>query len=370
MLERGETPPNVRKDINDKPPNPNVAPPAAKLKPRPKPWEKLNGHAAPSGEASAAAPSHNGPAPDSSFKPGSVSYAASGSSFSGWPNALPGSTGYPLSASSPASGPDGYPLDSNGPTPQISSSQNGAGNPRTNGSTTGDLSSEDVSAEIRAASGTSTSQAGAAQVARAGSTGAPAKTGYLGALMKGRAEALSTLRNSPSPQNRQAPDTEGGNGAGSSSEAPRAWVPPAAPTPSLPTRRPSPKAFPTSTNPSTTDAGTIPNGKGSAANGIQKSEGSMYSSSEGAGMSGSEGKSMPHLTHKQEATGSDRMASGITGSKSDVQSYSLEDSFHDGSFSDGASSPTHPLPEGNQDAVGDGQQGNGASQGAAAQSGA
>ena len=368
MLERGETPPNVRKDINDKPPNPNVAPPAAKLKPRPKPWERVNGHAAQSGEGTAAAPSQAGPTPDSSFRPGSVIYAASGSSFSGRPNALPGSTGYPMSASSSAPTPDEYQLDFNGPIPQTSSSQNGAGNPRTNGSTTDDSAAENSPAEVRGASGMSASQSGAVQVARAGSAGAPAKTGYLGALMKGRAEALRT---SPSPHNGLAPDTDVGTGAGSSSEAPQPWVPPAAPTPSLPTRRPSPKAFPTpSTTPTTADVGGALelHGKGSAANGIHMPEGSMYSSSDGAGMSGSEGKSMPHLTHEQEATGSDRMANGITGSKSDVQSYSLEDSFHEGSFSDGASSPTHPLPEGTQEAVGDGQHGNDASQGAAARS--
>lgn len=40
MLERGETPPNVRTDINDKPPNPNQAPPSSHAQPRLKPWEK------------------------------------------------------------------------------------------------------------------------------------------------------------------------------------------------------------------------------------------------------------------------------------------------------------------------------------------
>lgn len=188
--------------------------------------------------------------------------------------------------------------------------------------------------------------------------------------MKGRAEALSTLRNSPSQQNGQVPDTEGGTGAGSSSQANRPWVPPAAPIPSLPTRRPSPSPVPAlSTPPSTTDVGTLPNGKASAADG--KSEGSMYDSREGTGMGESEAKSMPNLTHEQEASSSDRMANGMngmTGGKSDVQSYSLEDSFHDGSFSDGASSPTHPLPDGTLDAIGNGQHGNGASQAAAAHS--
>ena len=40
MLERGETPPGIRDDINDKPPNPEQPPPPARMKPLPKPWEK------------------------------------------------------------------------------------------------------------------------------------------------------------------------------------------------------------------------------------------------------------------------------------------------------------------------------------------
>lgn len=40
ILERGETPPGIRTDINDKPPNPEQPPPPARLKARPKPWEK------------------------------------------------------------------------------------------------------------------------------------------------------------------------------------------------------------------------------------------------------------------------------------------------------------------------------------------
>jgi hypothetical protein len=39
MLEKGQTPPGIRSDINDKPPNPNQPPPEPKLKPKPKPWE-------------------------------------------------------------------------------------------------------------------------------------------------------------------------------------------------------------------------------------------------------------------------------------------------------------------------------------------
>jgi len=39
MLERGETPPNVRSDINDQPPNPSQPPPSTRMQPRAKPWE-------------------------------------------------------------------------------------------------------------------------------------------------------------------------------------------------------------------------------------------------------------------------------------------------------------------------------------------
>lgn len=38
MLEKGETPPGIRDDINDKPPDPTMSPPISKLKPVPKPW--------------------------------------------------------------------------------------------------------------------------------------------------------------------------------------------------------------------------------------------------------------------------------------------------------------------------------------------
>jgi hypothetical protein len=49
MLERGETPPNVRSDINDQPPNPSQPPPSTRLQPRAKPWER--NQAAPSSPA-------------------------------------------------------------------------------------------------------------------------------------------------------------------------------------------------------------------------------------------------------------------------------------------------------------------------------
>lgn len=40
MLEQGKTPPGIRNDINDKPPDPSQAPSDARLQPRPKPWER------------------------------------------------------------------------------------------------------------------------------------------------------------------------------------------------------------------------------------------------------------------------------------------------------------------------------------------
>lgn len=39
MLEKGETPPGIRDDINDKPPDPTMSPPISKLEPVPKPWQ-------------------------------------------------------------------------------------------------------------------------------------------------------------------------------------------------------------------------------------------------------------------------------------------------------------------------------------------
>jgi hypothetical protein len=43
MLEKGETPPGIRTDIIDDPPNPAAPPPNPRLIPRPKPWERTNG---------------------------------------------------------------------------------------------------------------------------------------------------------------------------------------------------------------------------------------------------------------------------------------------------------------------------------------
>ena len=36
---RGDTPPNIRSDIDDAPPDPAAPPPLARMQPRPKPWE-------------------------------------------------------------------------------------------------------------------------------------------------------------------------------------------------------------------------------------------------------------------------------------------------------------------------------------------
>lgn len=37
---QGQTPPGIRTDINDKPPNPQQAIPGGQMKPKPKPWER------------------------------------------------------------------------------------------------------------------------------------------------------------------------------------------------------------------------------------------------------------------------------------------------------------------------------------------
>ncbi|KAK9863720.1 hypothetical protein WJX84_003959 [Apatococcus fuscideae] len=97
--------------------------------------------------------------------------------------------------------------------------------------------------------------------------GAPLKPqNYLGALMKGRAEALGSRRSeaaSPDGQDRDesaSTDVEGRNGQG---EAPRPWVPPAAPTPSLPARKASPKPSPATAGASQcTAAAAAPQGHG------------------------------------------------------------------------------------------------------------
>ena len=46
MLEKGQTPPNIRTDIMDEPPNPAAVPSSARMKPRAKPWERAGAPAA------------------------------------------------------------------------------------------------------------------------------------------------------------------------------------------------------------------------------------------------------------------------------------------------------------------------------------
>lgn len=46
MLEKGETPSNIRTDIVDEPPNPGAVPSSARMKPRAKPWDRAGAPAA------------------------------------------------------------------------------------------------------------------------------------------------------------------------------------------------------------------------------------------------------------------------------------------------------------------------------------
>ena len=46
MLEKGETPPNIRTDIVDEPPDPAAVPSSARMQPRAKPWERSGAPAA------------------------------------------------------------------------------------------------------------------------------------------------------------------------------------------------------------------------------------------------------------------------------------------------------------------------------------
>ncbi|KAK9826884.1 hypothetical protein WJX81_004333 [Elliptochloris bilobata] len=75
MLENGETPPGIRADINDTPPDPAAPPPPARLALRPKPWERA-ASAGPPPVASMAAAA--GAAPG--FPPASRLLGGSGSS--------------------------------------------------------------------------------------------------------------------------------------------------------------------------------------------------------------------------------------------------------------------------------------------------
>eukprot|EP00887_Chlorella_sp_A99_P001028 scaffold14.g1028.t1 len=51
MLQRGQTPPGIRTDINDQPPDPEAPPPQPRMKPRPKPWELKHGAGSLAGSA-------------------------------------------------------------------------------------------------------------------------------------------------------------------------------------------------------------------------------------------------------------------------------------------------------------------------------
>lgn len=51
MLENGETPPGIRADIVDTPPDPAAPPPPSRLAARPKPWERSASSGPPTGAA-------------------------------------------------------------------------------------------------------------------------------------------------------------------------------------------------------------------------------------------------------------------------------------------------------------------------------
>ena len=189
--------------------------------------------------------------------------------------------------------------------------------------------------------------------------GAPLKPqNYLGALMKGRAEALGSRRSeaaSPDGQVRDesaSTDVEGRNGQG---EAPRPWVPPAAPTPSLPARKASPKPSPATAGASQCTAAAAGSNPidGFTVTRAEDAAHPMYNSTAGStadtSMGAAEGRAMPHLTHEQEAGDSGRRTNGgASGGAPDLRSYSLKDSFFDGA-SDGASSPVHQQQQPTQD---------------------
>jgi len=68
MLEKGETPPGIRADIVDTPPDPAAPPPPARLAPRLKPWERAASGPPPGARAA--------PRPPASLPP--LLYAAAG----------------------------------------------------------------------------------------------------------------------------------------------------------------------------------------------------------------------------------------------------------------------------------------------------
>lgn len=55
MLENGETPPGIRADIVDTPPDPAAPPPPSRLAARPKPWERSASSGPPPGAAACTA---------------------------------------------------------------------------------------------------------------------------------------------------------------------------------------------------------------------------------------------------------------------------------------------------------------------------
>ena len=71
MLEKGETPPGIRGDIVDTPPDPAAPPPPARLTPRLKPWERA-ASGPPPGACGAARP----PAPPSPPAPCGAAWPA------------------------------------------------------------------------------------------------------------------------------------------------------------------------------------------------------------------------------------------------------------------------------------------------------
>lgn len=83
MLERGETPPNVRTDIVDKPPNPEQIPTNPKLQPRPKPWELSAQEIGPQGDQVSVRSMDEGAAPVAGMQNGG-SNPAKGSGSNTW----------------------------------------------------------------------------------------------------------------------------------------------------------------------------------------------------------------------------------------------------------------------------------------------
>ncbi|KAL4443228.1 hypothetical protein ABPG75_010965 [Micractinium tetrahymenae] len=117
MLEKGQTPPGIRTDINDKPPNPNAAPPAARMKPRPKPWERgatssLTGSLGGAGGSSSSLGSLGGGSSPWAAGPAAVAgsaAAAAGPAVGAVPSEPAGSPSVAVQAASPAASPAAEP---------------------------------------------------------------------------------------------------------------------------------------------------------------------------------------------------------------------------------------------------------------------